>query len=201
MPSATIPHRRRETPEPEDEDEDDSSSSVATSSSQRSGLNKRARINMNGDASPRSGDPLLPDDYLAEPNPSFSNGRNGMGRKMEKHQPGSIVRVKLTNFVTYTSAEFFPGPSLNMVIGPNGTGKSTLVCAICLGMGWGTQVSKYWSPALEAPGAYGHIATWTSQERLRVREARLPRSQYRDRTCGRPKAASSEPCYSPEHEA
>lgn len=45
------------------------------------------------------------------------------------------MRVKLTNFVTYTAAEFFPGPSLNMVIGPNGTGKSTLVCAICLGLG------------------------------------------------------------------
>ena len=28
-----------------------------------------------------------------------------------------------------------------MVIGPNGTGKSTLVCAICLGLGWGPQVS------------------------------------------------------------
>lgn len=26
---------------------------------------------------------------------------------------------------------------MNMVIGPNGTGKSTLVCAICLGLGWG----------------------------------------------------------------
>ena len=57
-----------------------------------------------------------------------------------KHQPGAIVRVKLANFVTYTSAEFFPGPKLNMVIGPNGTGKSTLVCAICLGLGWGTKV-------------------------------------------------------------
>ncbi|KLJ11603.1 hypothetical protein EMPG_13211 [Blastomyces silverae] len=43
-----------------------------------------------------------------------------------EHRPGSIVRVKLTDFVTYTSAEFFPGPRLNMVIGPNGTGKSTL---------------------------------------------------------------------------
>ncbi|PGH07455.1 hypothetical protein GX51_01756 [Blastomyces parvus] len=56
-----------------------------------------------------------------------------------EHRPGSIVRVKLTDFVTYTSAEFFPGPRLNMVIGPNGTGKSTLVCAICLGLGWGPQ--------------------------------------------------------------
>lgn len=51
-------------------------------------------------------------------------------------QPGAIVRVKLTNFVTYENAEFFPGPSLNMVIGPNGTGKSSLVCALCLGLGW-----------------------------------------------------------------
>ena len=56
-----------------------------------------------------------------------------------RHQPGAIVRVKVTNFVTYTSAEFFPGPNLNMVIGPNGTGKSSLVCAICLGLGWGPQ--------------------------------------------------------------
>lgn len=63
---------------------------------------------------------------------------NGAGQK-RKHQPGAIVRVKVTNFVTYTSAEFFPGPNLNMVIGPNGTGKSSLVCAICLGLGWGPQ--------------------------------------------------------------
>jgi ABC-type multidrug transport system fused ATPase/permease subunit len=58
----------------------------------------------------------------------------------EGYKPGAIVRIKVTDFVTYTSAEFFPGPKLNMVIGPNGTGKSTLVCAICLGLGWGPQV-------------------------------------------------------------
>ncbi|RMD42656.1 hypothetical protein DV735_g2471, partial [Chaetothyriales sp. CBS 134920] len=56
------------------------------------------------------------------------------------YQPGAIVRVALKDFVTYSSVEFRPGPGLNMVIGPNGTGKSTLVCAICLGLGWGTQV-------------------------------------------------------------
>lgn len=28
----------------------------------------------------------------------------------------------------------YPGPSLNMIIGPNGTGKSTFVCAIILGL-------------------------------------------------------------------
>jgi chromosome segregation ATPase len=40
------------------------------------------------------------------------------------------------NFVTYTKATFSCGPGLNMIIGPNGTGKSTLVCAICLGLGY-----------------------------------------------------------------
>jgi structural maintenance of chromosomes protein 5 len=51
--------------------------------------------------------------------------------------PGSIVRVAVENFVTYEKAEFLPGPNLNMIIGPNGTGKSSLVCAICLGLGYG----------------------------------------------------------------
>ncbi|GKU00065.1 structural maintenance of chromosomes 5 smc5 [Fusarium langsethiae] len=51
-------------------------------------------------------------------------------------QPGAIVRVAVENFVTYEKAEFLPGPHLNMVVGPNGTGKSSLVCAICLGLGY-----------------------------------------------------------------
>lgn len=54
----------------------------------------------------------------------------------ESFQPGAIVRVSVQNFVTYEKAEFLPGPNLNMVIGPNGTGKSSLVCAICLGLGY-----------------------------------------------------------------
>lgn len=45
------------------------------------------------------------------------------------------MRITVKNFVTYTKATFNCGPSLNMIIGPNGTGKSTLVCAICLGLG------------------------------------------------------------------
>ncbi|WFC98940.1 Structural maintenance of chromosomes protein 5 [Malassezia yamatoensis] len=49
---------------------------------------------------------------------------------------GSIVRLACENFVTYDAVEFFPGPHLNMIIGPNGTGKSTVVCAIALGLGW-----------------------------------------------------------------
>lgn len=79
------------------------------------------------------------------PSSAVDNGhQNGSGSGSavgpNGYKPGAIVRIKLTDFVTYTSAEFFPGPKLNMVIGPNGTGKSTLVCAICLGLGWGPQV-------------------------------------------------------------
>ncbi|XP_023227302.1 structural maintenance of chromosomes protein 5-like isoform X1 [Centruroides sculpturatus] len=48
---------------------------------------------------------------------------------------GAIVRIKCENFLTYDSVELIPGPQLNLIIGPNGTGKSTLVCLICLGLG------------------------------------------------------------------
>ncbi|KAL5529915.1 SMC5 [Sanghuangporus sanghuang] len=49
---------------------------------------------------------------------------------------GSVVRVKLHNFLTYDDVEFRPGPYLNMVLGPNGTGKSSIACALCLGLNW-----------------------------------------------------------------
>lgn len=58
------------------------------------------------------------------------------GTTVTEFSPGAIVRVTIENFVTYERADFFPGPSLNMVIGPNGVGKSSLVCAICLGLGY-----------------------------------------------------------------
>lgn len=80
-------------------------------------------------SSPPSG-PLLPDGYRRSPKGKVR------AQGPAKHQPGAIVRVTLTDFVTYTKAEFKPGPTLNMIIGPNGTGKSTLVCAICLGLGF-----------------------------------------------------------------
>ncbi|AMD18831.1 HBL071Wp [Eremothecium sinecaudum] len=47
---------------------------------------------------------------------------------------GAIIRLRLTNFVTYALTEFHLSPYLNMIIGPNGSGKSTFVCAICLGL-------------------------------------------------------------------
>lgn len=84
-------------------------------------------------------DLVLPEDYLSQQ--SVEDVRQTELDGAEKHQPGAIVRVHLTGFVTYTSVEFRPGPSLNMVIGPNGTGKSTLVMAINLGLGWDTAVT------------------------------------------------------------
>ncbi|KAM5261465.1 structural maintenance of chromosomes protein 5 isoform 3-T3 [Hipposideros larvatus] len=47
---------------------------------------------------------------------------------------GSIVRIAMENFLTYDTCEVCPGPHLNMIIGANGTGKSSIVCAICLGL-------------------------------------------------------------------
>jgi len=55
--------------------------------------------------------------------------------ELPNFKAGSITRVKLVNFLTYSEVEFKPGPKLNIVVGPNGTGKSTLLCAICLGLG------------------------------------------------------------------
>ena len=84
------------------------------------------------------------------------------------YQLGAVKRVMMKNFVcvavfftpvgvggkcllnssplfmpvprTYTSVEVCPGPNLNVVIGPNGTGKSTIISAICLGLAGKTEV-------------------------------------------------------------
>lgn len=61
-------------------------------------------------------------------------------RRSGEYSPGAVVRVKLVNFVTYENAVFYPGPNLNMIIGPNGTGKSSLVCALALGLGYSPSV-------------------------------------------------------------
>ncbi|RLV98904.1 hypothetical protein DV515_00010284 [Chloebia gouldiae] len=47
---------------------------------------------------------------------------------------GSIVRILMKNFLTYNVCEVHPGPNLNLIVGGNGTGKSSIVCAICLGL-------------------------------------------------------------------
>ena len=132
---ARLAGRRTRTPESDDEDESRAQTPLSTAPSDK----KRARRHVDSsdeevseeDASHQ--EPAPTQTSVPEKKPNFLKGQIPTG-----HRPGAIVRVKLTNFVTYTAAEFRPGPSLNMVIGPNGTGKSTLVCAICLGLGWPT---------------------------------------------------------------
>ena len=55
---------------------------------------------------------------------------------------GSIKRVYLKDFMTYHDVTFLPGPRLNLVLGPNGTGKSSIVNAICLGLAGAPKVTK-----------------------------------------------------------
>ncbi|SPO00005.1 related to structural maintenance of chromosome protein (SMC) [Cephalotrichum gorgonifer] len=78
------------------------------------------------------------EEAVPAPRPSQPNGtqRRPAKQKDGEFKPGSVVRVTVQDFCAYTRAEFRPGPYLNMVIGPNGTGKSTLVNAICLGLGF-----------------------------------------------------------------
>lgn len=135
---SSVPSRRSR-----DDDDDDSDESESTSPSPPAS-NKRPRLS--GAQSEESSDEEAQSDHDASAQPE--NSTQSLAPRETVHpgvgpggyKPGAIVRIKVTNFVTYTSAEFFPGPKLNMVIGPNGTGKSTLVCAICLGLGWGPQV-------------------------------------------------------------
>jgi hypothetical protein len=52
-----------------------------------------------------------------------------------KFTVGSVIRVSMKNFLTFDECEVFPGPRLNVVLGPNGTGKSSVTHAICLACG------------------------------------------------------------------
>nr|XP_033780573.1 structural maintenance of chromosomes protein 5 [Geotrypetes seraphini] len=66
-----------------------------------------------------------------------AEGRGGFGRQSARDQgfvEGSIRRIKMENFLTYDTCEVIPGPHLNVIVGANGTGKSSIVCAICLGL-------------------------------------------------------------------
>lgn len=157
MPSlATVPRRRQRS---EEEDESDDSSSTPGNPTPASNSSKRIRLDANSSGDEHDTEDTssgTSDEEEGAENGNNVNGvsklskiaktrnpqpmQNGDGAVQEAYKPGAIVRIKVTDFVTYTSAEFFPGPKLNMVIGPNGTGKSTLVCAICLGLGWGPAV-------------------------------------------------------------
>ncbi|KAJ3023997.1 Structural maintenance of chromosomes protein 5 [Thoreauomyces humboldtii] len=75
------------------------------------------------------------EDAAGEEAPPVKRQKTNETDEEARFPQGAIVRIRLKNFITYDAVEFRPGPNLNMIIGPNGTGKSSLVCAIALGLG------------------------------------------------------------------
>ncbi|XP_061592251.1 structural maintenance of chromosomes protein 5 [Cololabis saira] len=63
---------------------------------------------------------------MSSPSTAGEDGEDG------RYVEGSIRRITMKNFLTYDSSVVYPGPNLNMIVGANGTGKSSIVCAICL---------------------------------------------------------------------
>lgn len=57
-----------------------------------------------------------------------------------KFRRGSVRWIHLVNFMTFDDVTFNLGPRMNVVLGPNGCGKSTIVCALCLGLGGSPKV-------------------------------------------------------------
>jgi hypothetical protein len=159
MPSLKVPPNRRRRRRGDDSDDEEQSTRQGTPLSQSSTGSKRPRLEDLADEGDHDQADLADQTQNGTEKDEDSSDDSGRRTNLDPveaprpvkalrdvydghddFQPGAIVRIKLKDFVTYTSAEFFPGPKLNMVIGPNGTGKSTLVCAICLGLGWGPQV-------------------------------------------------------------
>ena len=51
------------------------------------------------------------------------------------YRRGNLISVEMWNFLTFSHTLIRPGPRMNLVIGPNGTGKSTIVNAVCIAFG------------------------------------------------------------------
>ncbi|KAJ1510829.1 Structural maintenance of chromosomes protein 5 [Coelomomyces lativittatus] len=60
---------------------------------------------------------------------------NANGLTEDDFPKGAIISIQVLRFMVYDEATFYMHPKLNMIIGPNGTGKSTVVCAIVIGLG------------------------------------------------------------------
>jgi hypothetical protein len=50
-----------------------------------------------------------------------NNRLDPLGLKARGYKEGSIVRVHMHNFISYDDAVAYPGPKLNIILGPNGT--------------------------------------------------------------------------------
>ncbi|XP_060660787.1 structural maintenance of chromosomes protein 5 [Drosophila nasuta] len=62
------------------------------------------------------------------------------GHLSQTHMIGRIHSVYCKDFVSYNEITYFPKEYLNVLTGPNGTGKSTIVSAIILGLGGDPQL-------------------------------------------------------------
>lgn len=145
-PHSTVPRRRSRNDESDESDDSDSVNATPASYSKRPRLSPtEEEPGTDDDENEEDADDAESDAAASQKSSQAPTQRPTAHRGVGPggYKPGAIVRIKVLNFVTYTSAEFHPGPKLNMVIGPNGTGKSTLVCAICLGLGWGPQVCPF----------------------------------------------------------
>ncbi|KAK8782831.1 hypothetical protein V5799_015825 [Amblyomma americanum] len=91
---------------------------------------------------------------------------------MEKYANGAVVRIQLEDFMAYRQMEVRPGPNLNVVVGVNGTGKSSLVCALCLGLcGTPFQLARAASPA-------DYIRTGANRARIEIELCNHERGNY-----------------------
>uniref|UniRef100_A0A0N5B0J5 Structural maintenance of chromosomes protein 5 n=1 Tax=Syphacia muris TaxID=451379 RepID=A0A0N5B0J5_9BILA len=90
---------------------------------------------------------------------------------------GSITKIIFHNFLTFDDLVFVPGPNLNVVIGPNGNGKSSIICGICLAVGGdpkvlgrSTRISDYVKHGCEKGFVELHISDSqkTSDQYVRV---------------------------------
>jgi len=53
----------------------------------------------------------------------------------DQYKHGNLVSMKLHNFMTFDDLDLSAGANLNFVLGPNGTGKSAVVCGLIIGLG------------------------------------------------------------------
>ena len=58
-----------------------------------------------------------------------------MVSKTHQYQHGCIVKLWVKNFMHYTEQVIKPLPGFNVIIGHNGSGKSAIINAICIGLG------------------------------------------------------------------
>ena len=88
----------------------------------------------------------LDDEPTIATTPVHANGNNaqrartGSRHHPSEYKPGAVMKVKLHNFMTYSDVEMEPGPRLNVILGPNGTGKSSFVCALAMGLAAPTKI-------------------------------------------------------------